>query len=484
MKKSLIILLSLGLLQACINNPVPPDPDPEDTTHVDPQDTVPPVDPQDTLPPIDPLDTIPFVDPNDSLVSLQSEFTHVQPMTGLVLWPDQARDRNSKYNQSISMEFSYCLPCKVVTGKESGAITYDWTWFENLLNDIASRNHQAIVRFRYEYPSGTDVDGKRGTTAVPNYIKVLPNYHETYAANPGGDGPTYYADWSNSELQWFTKQFYTDFAARYGHDPRIAFLEVGFGHWAEYHIYDGPYVEGKTFPSKQFQAEFMRGMAEWFKETTWSISIDAADHRDEEDERTYGPFHDYPDLLKLRFGNFDDSFMCEDHDGYNYKSWAYFGTGRYKNAPLGGEFSYYTDYDQKHCLDKAGMYGRKFEDEVAKFHMTYIIGADQPEYQSWSRIRQASLSMGYKFRIEDYRINGNTAAIKISNVGVAPIYRDAWVAVDGVRSDWSIAALMPGKSKWLEITVPGLSESSIVSIECDHLVKGQKIRYEADLSGE
>ena len=64
---------------------------------------------------------------------------------------------------------------------------------------------------------------------------------------------------------------------------------------------------------------------------------------------------------------------------------------------------------------------------------------------------------------------------------MAPIYRDAWVAVDGVRSDWSLAALMPGKSKWLEITVPGLSESSIVSIECDHLVKGQKIRYEADL---
>ena len=29
-----------------------------------------------------------------------------------------------------------------------------------------------------------------------------------------------------------------EFAARYDDDPRIAFLQVGFGLWGEYHIYD------------------------------------------------------------------------------------------------------------------------------------------------------------------------------------------------------------------------------------------------------
>ena len=399
-------------------------------------------------------------------VPLKSSVTKVQPMTGIVTWSDSEYDTDD-----VQLEFAYMLYNDVCKKKD----VYDWSPMEKLLDDIASRGHQAVVRFRYTYV------GKK--CAVPDYIKAWPGYEETVGKSERKT--TYFPDWRCEELQRFHKEFHRRFAERYDSDPRLAFLQTGFGLWAEYHIYDGPYVEGKTFPSKQFQAEFMRCMAEWFKETTWSISIDAADHSDEEDERTYGPFHDYPELLKLRFGNFDDSFMCEDHDGYNYKSWAYFGTGRYRSAPLGGEFSYYDEnddnFDQIHCLDRGGMYGRKFEDEVAKFHMTYIIGADQPKYQNWSRIRQASLSMGYRFRIEDYRIYGNTAAIKISNVGVAPIYRDAWVAVDGVRSDWSLAALMPEKSKWLIITVPGLSESSVVSIECDHLVKGQKIRYEADL---
>ena len=395
-------------------------------------------------------------------VPLKSSVTKVQPMTGIVTWSDSEYDTDD-----VQLEFAYMLYNDVCKKKD----VFDWSPMEKLLDDIASRGHQAVVRFRYTYV------GKK--CAVPDYIKSWPGYEETVGKSERKT--TYFPDWRCEELQRFHKEFHRRFAERYDSDPRLAFLQTGFGLWAEYHIYDGPYVEGKTFPSKQFQAEFMRCMAEWFKETTWSISIDAADHSDEEDERTYGPFHEYPELLKLRFGNFDDSFMCEDHDEYNYRSWAYFGTGRYRSAPLGGEFSYYTDEDQENCLNPGGMHGRKFEDEVAKFHMTYIIGADQPEYQSWSRIRQASLSMGYKFRIEDYRICGNIAAIKVANVGVAPIYRDAWVAVDGVRADWSLAALMPGKSKWLEITVPGLSEGSVLSIECDHLVKGQKIRYEANL---
>jgi hypothetical protein len=39
-------------------------------------------------------------------------------MTGLVLWPDQAADLDATYRDAISMEFVYCLPCRVVTGKE------------------------------------------------------------------------------------------------------------------------------------------------------------------------------------------------------------------------------------------------------------------------------------------------------------------------------------------------------------------------------
>lgn len=43
-------------------------------------------------------------------VALQSEITTVQPMSGIVFWPAQAKSRNSTYGSSISLEFSYCLP--------------------------------------------------------------------------------------------------------------------------------------------------------------------------------------------------------------------------------------------------------------------------------------------------------------------------------------------------------------------------------------
>ena len=391
-------------------------------------------------------------------VPLKSSVTKVQPMTGIVMWSD------SHYKtDDIQLEFSYMLYNDVCKQKD----VFDWTPMDNLLSEVASRGHQAVVRFRYTYPGYS--------CAVPDYIKQWPGYEASNAKSEGRR--TEFPDWRCEELQRFHLEFHRRFAERYDNDPRLAFVQTGFGLWAEYHIYDGLCIIGKTFPSHDFQAQFLPKMDEWFVNTPWMFSIDAAD-------AYYAPFHKKKELLNLHFGNFDDSFMCEDHDGYNYESWEFFGTERYKIAPLGGEFSYYTDSDQRHCLDKAGMHGRKFEDEVAKFHMTFIIGADQPGYQTWDRIREAALSMGYKFRIDDLQICDDTAAVKIANVGVAPIYRDAWVAVDGVRSDWSLAGLMPGESKWLQITVPKLSAASVLSIECDHLVKGQKICFEADITAE
>ena len=61
-------------------------------------------------------------------VALTRQITHPQPMTGLVLWPDEARDMNATYGETIQLEFSYCLPCKVVTGcGDDGTIEYDWS---------------------------------------------------------------------------------------------------------------------------------------------------------------------------------------------------------------------------------------------------------------------------------------------------------------------------------------------------------------------
>ena len=389
-------------------------------------------------------------------VALQSAITHVQPMTGIVLW----NTSGSNKKEYVQLEFSYMLYSDVCKEKD----VFDWTPMDKLLQEVASRGHQAVVRFRYTYPGHS--------CAVPNYIKNWPGYEVTNGKSEGRN--TEFPDWRCEELQRFHMEFHRRFAERYDKDPRLAFVETGFGLWAEYHIYDGPCVIGKTFPSHEFQAEFLPKMDEWFQDTPWLFSIDAADSK-------YAPFHKQKELLDLNFGNFDDSFMCDDWSGYNWSGWKFFGEERYKKGPAGGEFSYYTDYDQKHALDKEGMHGRKFEDMVAKVHMTFIIGNDQPGKQTPERIAEAAMSMGYRFEIRDFQVKeGEGAAVRIANVGVAPIYRDAYVEVEGVRGDLNLSALMPGDEAWVIIPCKA-STASRPAIACDHLVSGQEIQYQADI---
>ena len=401
--------------------------------------------------------TEPFVPEDYQRVALHSEVVSTQPMTGIVVWANSGSVRKPW----VALEFAYMLYSDVCKEKD----VYNWAPMDLLLEQAANRGHQLVVRFRYTYPGYS--------CAVPDYIKNWPGY-EAYNGKSEGRN-TEFPDWRCEELQRFHKEFHRRFAERYDTDPRLAFLETGFGLWAEYHIYDGPCIIGRTFPSHEFQAEFLPMMDQWFRHTPWLISIDAAD-------RKYAPFHKKPELLDLNFGNFDDSFMCEDHDGYNYESWLFFGEDRYKRAPFGGEFSYYSDYDQQHALDKGGMYGRVFEDEVAKFHMTFIIGNDQPRKQSDERIQEACLSMGYHFVVKDFAVKpGAGAYVLIANSGVAPIYRDAYVTVDGARADFNLRNLMPGDEQLVLVSASGASLNSTLTLESDALLPGKTIPFEADV---
>ena len=424
-------------------------------------------------------------------VALQKEIETLEPMKGIVFWPDQAKSQKD-LQKSISLEFSYCLPCAVVTGKTGDKINYDWRSFEKMLDDIKSRGHQAIVRFRIEYPNATIknapncTENVKGATAVPNYFLANSNYLETFSENPGGDGPTYYADWSSTALQWFYKQFYADFAAKYDTDPRIAFVQVGFGHWAEYHIYGTTLKLGTNFPSKDYQTEFLTHVDSLFKETPWSISIDAADD-------SYTPIVKSKKLMELHFGLFDDSFMHKEHDisqgdGDNEKNWKAIGTDRWKASPAGGEISYYSDKDQHEFLNPAGLYGVTWEDAASKYHMTYVIGNDAPEgkYATKARVYEASSYAGYKFEITGFTVNKASAAVRVKNVGIAPLYHNAYVTVKGVRSKTSLKGLLPGEEA--TFTVAGITiadgETPVPTITSDKLLESSTIPYKANLTGD
>jgi hypothetical protein len=385
-------------------------------------------------------------------VPLESQITHVQPMTGLVLWTTSPHNRTS----AIQLEFSYMKYDSVVRERS----LYDWSVMDRLLESVASRRHQAIVRFYFVYPGNS--------TTVPAYIKSLSDYHETRGLSEGK--PTHFPDWSHPELKRFALEFYEKLAARYDNDPRLAFLETGFGLWAEYHIYDGPMMLGKTFPDKSFQAEFAHHLGQVFRTTHWLISVDAADT-----SRT--PYPSRPELLRIPFGVFDDSFLCAQHARVNELNWNVMGRNRWESAPAGGEISYYTNTDQRDALAANGPHGISFEKAAAAFHISFMIADGQPRYQKMDRIREAGLACGYRFRVLDFQTSASRSRVTFTNVGVAPIYYDAYFAVAGVRAQRSLKGLLPGQSRTDEIAAGG--GSSALTIACDRLVPGQSIEFEA-----
>ncbi|MFB3879679.1 MAG: DUF4832 domain-containing protein [Armatimonadota bacterium] len=382
-------------------------------------------------------------------VPLQSRITGVQPMTGIVMWEDS---KNSQ-TDAISLEYSYLRYDDVVKGKGE----YDWSAVERKLDSIANRKHQAVLRFYETWP------GRQ--TTVPQYIKELPDYHEVQAESEGRS--TAFPDWSNAEYQRFFLEFYERFAEKYDRDPRLAFLEVGFGLWAEYHIYSGPEELGRTFPSKEFQARFFRHLSSVFTQTPWMISQDAH-------EAGRAPFADEPELLGLRFGIFDDTFHLAWTPSYNLEGWEFFGRDRWKGSPCGGEILFRNK-------ERAEQVAAAWAKEAANFHITFMICEQWPRWTTMERIREHSMACGYRFRVTAFEASAAAARVTVANAGVAPIYYDAFVAVNGVRAGESLKGLLPGEERQFVVAAGGASPE--LSIECDRLVPGQRIEFEAELGG-
>ncbi len=388
-----------------------------------------------------------------SPVRLRSSVQNVQPMTGIVLWATN----EAASTAPIQLEYAYLKYRDVVP--ERGR--YDWSKLDRLLEEVAGRKHQLILRWHDTYVGEA--------TGVPEFILQSPDYRPTRALSEGKT--TDFPDWSSPELRDFTRDFFTEFARRYDRDARLAFVQVGFGLWAEYHIYDGPMELGRTFPSREFQADFLRHLSRTFVQTPWMISVDAAgDH---------GPFQVQPELLTLAFGVFDDSFNHKRHRQENEPNWNRLDRARWQRAPAGGEFSFFEKRDQRDALAAKGPHGIAFEDQARRFRITFMIGDDQPRFQSPERIRTAGLALGYRFRVTEFRSGATRSELKIENAGLAPLYHDAWPAVDGVRAGASLKGLLPGDARRFNIDAGGASPR--LTIESDRLVPGQIIEFDADL---
>ena len=107
-------------------------------------------------------------------------------------------------------------------------------------------------------------------------------------------------------------------------------------------------------------------------------------------------------------------------------------------------------------LNQRGAKAVPVEKAAADFHLTFIIGDDQPRYSTaGAHLRTAGQACGYRFRILKFEADAKRSRITVTNIGVAPLYHDAFLTVNGVRGRGSLKGLLPGEKRVDEIEAGG-----------------------------
>eukprot|EP00123_Amoebidium_parasiticum_P000795 comp11698_c0_seq1/m.6248 comp11698_c0_seq1/g.6248 ORF comp11698_c0_seq1/g.6248 comp11698_c0_seq1/m.6248 type:complete len:691 (-) comp11698_c0_seq1:430-2502(-) len=406
---------------------------------------------------------------------LTSKITQVNPMKGLVLFSDYSPRPPTN---ALSLEF-FSLPFSAVV-KEKGK--YDWSKVEEKLNGISNRGHQAVLRFWYGSPGSP--------SGEPDYIKKLPKFKPITVFNPSEGRKVEYTNWGSQEIKSFNDEFFRKLAAKYDGDKRLAFLQVGFGHWSEYHIYNLTYKFGQNFPDYQYQTKFLKETSNLFKVTPWQISVDSVDP-----QYFQGPFFVNRELLQLRFGCFMDTIMAGDPDRMQNaaKSMLLRYDERSMFAPMGGEIAY-EDAAQKYSLSRKGPnFGESIDFVSRRDHVTYSLANDalrsgnNNEFGDVNgkieRFKEVGMLMGYKYVITSYHVNfkTKTSHVTVRNDGTAPAYYDMYISIDGKWSDESLRMLQPGDEKGFYVKRVAGGKVAIVS---DHITDKQEIQFEANTTGE
>jgi len=213
----------------------------------------------------------------------------------------------------------------------------------------------------------------------------------------------------------------------------------------------------------------LTGIGDALTTIPWGISIDAAD-------TDFGPYDaDELPAGSPAFGLFDDSLLHEEWEETNYGNWEYFYSA-YPARMNGGEFSYYTDYDQEHALDANGPNGVSLAEAARECCISFVIGDGQSEYVTADALATAGRQLGYAFAIERAVILDDRVTITVRNSGCAVIPYNLYAAFGTVQSAQSLKGLLPDETRDLTITItdPDLADFHITS---PVLLPGQVVAY-------
>lgn len=356
------------------------------------------------------------------------------PLKGLVPYQTDVRSRFPH-----SVEFNYLPYSAIVKGYDE----FDWSPLERMLDDIASRGHQAVLRIFLEYP------GKKNV--IPQFLiedgLIVHKYVNTNTHPlPPTDVET--PDYEDANLRRSLKSFLAAFGKKYDGDPRIGFLTAGLlGTWGEWHNY--PRTE--LFASKTVQREVMSSYESAFKITPVLLRYPAGKGHyatARNDDRAFG-YH-------------DDSFAWATLDtGKKGDEWFYMtalkaagASEKWKRHAIGGEIrpeAWGKVFDDKPGIPEI----QDFRTCVETTHATWLMDsgmfATQQSPQRIERAKRQVRRMGYEFhcpRIQVAKVNDGKleVTLEIENRGVAPFYYD-WKAKWGLIRDGKVIKAFPASGR-------------------------------------
>lgn len=402
------------------------------------------------------------------------------PLKGLVPYARPYPDRFPH-----SMEFGYLALSDLMRAEDE----FDWQPLETLLDDIASRGNQAVIRVYVEYP------GKN--KGIPEYlIKGGLKMHTYLNTNTAPLPPKQITtpDYEDERLRSAFRAFIAAFGNKYDGDARLAYITAGLlGTWGEWHTYP----RNDLWASKETQAIVLDAYEAAFSSTPILLRYPA------------GPNHGYQTENASRpFGYHDDSFAWATIDtGKQEDDWFYMpalkAAGRaaiekWKTHPIGGEIRPEAWGKVFDARDQWPEQVQSFHDCVSQTHATWLMDTGMfREVASPKRLERATEEvrrMGYDFYVRrvafapDGQAGRCQVNLQLINQGVAPFYADWPTEVAFVDAAGRIAKRMiaPGLSMRghlpsatahelsVSIDTTGLSGTYTVLMRVVHPLEGGK----------
>jgi hypothetical protein len=312
--------------------------------------------------------------------------------------------------------------------------------FVTALDEIASRRHQAALRFYLDYP------GK--PTGVPQFLIDAGLKMTAYDDHGGGSSP----DYSDERLLTALEAFIAALGERFDGDPRIAFVTLGLlGFWGEWHTFP----HDKWFPCGEIQERILHA---WTKAFPTSHLL----------MRT-----PQPNASKWPIGLHDDSFAYTTlgPDAWHFLPvvHSHKAGGLWRQHPIGGEVRPEAQpllwpAANSMASDQTVIKVQDFAECVQKTHASWLI--NQHVFENYSSLDEATrqgaieaaCSLGYELHVASATFPDTArlrvpfeVSIEIENRGVAPFYQN-WpieLKLDSLlhTTDWKLSEIQPDAEK-------------------------------------